>query len=244
VRTGTPFYFPNREALLDLFAEVVNTPGVEQHVLSHCTIAPAVVDPVLIEEMSALLLDKSPIHLPGVSTHPRNKMLSPLIGLETGSVRLAKQLMPGKGAPFQIEDWPSVFIQGLAVLNRNNWFPVVTLMIGSPGETDEDTRATLDLVYEMERRNLHAFLVPSIFTPLHDTRLAQTPGIKETRELSALQWQLMMKCWKMNLSMAQFKWYAPYLWRVGALGLWLYRLRKLNGPTFTWPLLMFCFHNN
>jgi radical SAM superfamily enzyme YgiQ (UPF0313 family) len=239
VRTGTPFFFPNREALLNLFSDVVNTPGVEQHILSHCTIAPAVVDPVLIEELSALLLDKSPIHLPGVSTHPRHKALSPLIGLETGSVRMAKQLMPGKGAPFRIEDWPSVFIQGLSVLNRNNWFPVVTLMIGSPGETDEDTRATLDLVYEMERRKLRAFLIPSIFTPLHDTRLARTQGIMETRDMTHSQWQLMMKCWKMNLRMAQFKWYAPYLWRAGALGLWLYRLRKLNGPKFTWPLLMF-----
>ena len=32
----TPFYFPNREALLDLYSDIVNTPGVEQHVLSHC----------------------------------------------------------------------------------------------------------------------------------------------------------------------------------------------------------------
>ena len=40
VRTETPFYFPNREALLDLYASIVNTPGVEQHVLSHATIAP------------------------------------------------------------------------------------------------------------------------------------------------------------------------------------------------------------
>ena len=41
VHTDTPFYFPNREALLDLYRDVVNTPGVEQHVLSHATIAPA-----------------------------------------------------------------------------------------------------------------------------------------------------------------------------------------------------------
>ena len=64
VHTTTPFYFPNREALLDLFRDVVNTPGVEQHVLSHATIAPAVVDPVLIEKLSESMLDKSPIHLP------------------------------------------------------------------------------------------------------------------------------------------------------------------------------------
>ncbi len=40
VHTGTPFYFPNREALLDLYREVVETPGVEHHLLSHCTMAP------------------------------------------------------------------------------------------------------------------------------------------------------------------------------------------------------------
>jgi radical SAM superfamily enzyme YgiQ (UPF0313 family) len=239
IRTGTPFYFPNREALLDLFADVVNYPGIEQHVLSHCTIAPAVVDPVLIRELSNLLLDKSPVHLPLVSTHPRKKVLSPLIGLETGSVRMARQIMPGKGAPFLIEDWPSVFIQGLTVMNRNNWFPVVTLMIGNPGETDEDVRATIDLIYEAEHRRLFAFFVPSIFTPLHDTRMAGNQGVTETRQLTPLQWQLMMKCWKMNLRLAEFKWWAPYAWRLGALGLWLWRLRKLNGPNFTWPLLQF-----
>jgi hypothetical protein len=152
---------------------------------------------------------------------------------------MAKQIMPGKGAPFLIEDWPSVFIQGLSVMNRNNWFPVVTLMIGNPGETDEDVRATLDLIYEAEHRRLFAFFVPSIFTPLHDTRMARHEGVTETRQLTRLQWQLMMKCWKMNLRIAEFKWWAPYAWRLGALGLWLWKLRELNGPNFTWPLLQF-----
>src|SRR4029453_10932569 len=97
VHTETPFYFPNREALVDLYRSVVETPGVEQHVLSHSTIAPAVVDPVLIKKLSEMLLDKSPIHLPMLSSHPKKKALSPLIGLETGSVRMAKQIMPSKG---------------------------------------------------------------------------------------------------------------------------------------------------
>ncbi len=239
VGTDTPFYFPNREALLDLYADIVNTPGVEQHVLSHATMAPAVVDPLLIEKLSDILLDKSPIHLPTLSTHPRKKMLSPLIGLETGSVRLAKAIMPGKAAPFSIDDWPSVVIQGLTILNRNNWFPVMTLMIGNPGETDEDVKATLDLVYEIERRKLFAFLVPSIFTPLHDTRMEHKKGVTETCELTPLQWQLMMKCWKMNLRPGQHSWWGPTAWRLGALGLWMYKLRRVNGPNFTWPLLMF-----
>ncbi len=239
VRTGTPFYFPNREALLDLYSDIVNTPGVEQHVLSHSTIAPVVVDPVLIAKLSDLLLDKSPLHLPGLSAHPKKKILSPLIGLETGSVPLAKQIMPGKAAPFPIEEWPSIFIQGLTIMNRNHWFPVVTLMIGNPGETEEDTKATLDLIYEAERRKLFAFFIPSIFTPLHNTRMAKQEGVAETHQLTSLQWQLMMKCWKMNVRAAQFKWWAHYVWQLGALGLWVFRLRRLNGPRFTWPLFLF-----
>ena len=239
VRTNTPFFFPNREALLDLHEEIVRTPGVEQVVLSHCTMAPAVVDPILIRELSRILLDKSPIHLPSLSTHPAKKALVPLIGLETGSVRMAKQVMPGKAVPFSIDEWPSVVLEGLRVLNENNWFPMMTLMVGNPGETDEDVRATLDLVYEMERRGLFAFLVPSIFTPLHDTRMARQKGVTETRNLSRIQWQLIMKCWKHNLRPGTYSWWGPWAYRIGGLGLWAVRLRRTNGPQFFWPLLLF-----
>src|SRR5262249_36491832 len=57
--------------------------------------------------------------------------------------------------------------------------------------------------------------------------------------LTPLQWQLMMKCWKMNLRPGEMSWWGPTAWRVGAVGLWMWKLRKLNGPNFTWPLLMF-----
>ena len=239
VHTDTPFYFPNREALLDLYGDIVNTPGVEQHVLSHSTIAPAVVDPVLIKELSNLLLPKSPIHFPYLSSHPEKKALAPLVGLETGSVKMAKKIMPSKGVPFNIEEWPSIVLEGLRVLNENNWFPAMTLIVGNPDEDDEDVMATLDLIYEMERRGLFAFLIPSIFTPLHDTRMEMEKGVTQTRQLTTLQWQLMMKCWKMNLRPGQYSWWGPTSWRVGSIGLWLYKLRKLNGPNFTYPLLMF-----
>jgi hypothetical protein len=154
-------------------------------------------------------------------------------------VRMAKQIMPSKGMPFPIEDWSSVVLEGLRVANENNWFPMMTLMVGNPGETDEDVRETLDLVYEMERRGVFAFLVPSIFTPLHDTRMQHQTGVTHTRQLRPLQWQLILKCWKMNLRPGQYSWWGPMAWRMGAIFMWLYRLRRLNGPNFTWPLLMF-----
>jgi radical SAM superfamily enzyme YgiQ (UPF0313 family) len=239
VHTDTPFFFPNREALVDLYTDIVNTPGVEHHMLSHCTMAPFVVDPELIRQLSEVLLPKSPIHLPLLSTHPQKKALVPLIGLETGSVRMARQIMPSKGVPFSIDDWPSLVLEGLRVANQNNWFPMMTLMVGNPGETDQDVQETLDLVYEMERRGLFAFLVPSIFTPLHDTRMEHQVGVTHTGRLTPLQWQLMMKCWKHNLRPGQYSWWGPMAWRAGSVFMWLYRLRKLNGPNFTWPLMMF-----
>ena len=238
VRTGAPFFFPNREALVDLCAEIASTPGIDVVALTHCTLAPFVVDPGLIAQLSALLLPKSPYRLPR-SRHPEKRVLIPLIGLETASVRLAKQIMPGKGLPFPIDDWPSVVLEGLRIANENHWFPMLTLMVGSPDETDEDVKMTLDLVYEIERRGLLAFLIPSIFTPLPETRMESAKGVGESRELTTLQWQLLLKCWKFNLQPGQYVSWMPAAWKIGAPLLWATRLRRLNGPNCTWPMVMF-----
>jgi hypothetical protein len=81
--------------------------------------------------------------------------------------------------------------------------------------------------------------VPSICTPLHDTRMAREQGVTETRNLSRFQWQLIMKCWKHNLRPGTYSWWGPWAYRIGGLGLWALRLRRTNGPRFFWPLLMF-----
>jgi len=236
---GLPFFVPNRAELLDLYRSIIEYPGVEQVTLSHATIAPALVDPDLIAELSALLLDRSPIRLRSVSTHAEGRALAPLIGIETGSVRVARQIMAGKALPFDIADWPHIVLNGLEVLNRNNWFPVCTLIVGSPGETDEDSMATLDLLYEVERRGLHCMWVPSIFTPLVRTRLENGQGIRETQRLSRLQWQVIMKAWTVASRIGLQSTWGKWSFGVGALVLWATRLRRVNGPNFTWPLVQF-----
>jgi radical SAM superfamily enzyme YgiQ (UPF0313 family) len=234
-----PFFFPNRSALLDLHRSIAEYPGVKWMTLSHATIAPAVVDPALIEELSKLLLDKSPIRMPNVSTHPEGRTLNPLIGLETGSVRMARKIMAGKSLPFDVEHWPSVVIQGLTILNRNNWVPVMTLIVGAPDETDDDVKATLDLIFEIQRRGLRVILVPSVFTPLKETRMADMVGVQETTELTKLQWQLMMGCWKVSASIALQSWWGPIAWSLGGFLFWALRGRRVNGPNFTWPMMHF-----
>jgi radical SAM superfamily enzyme YgiQ (UPF0313 family) len=236
---GLPFFVPNRTELLDLYRSIVGYPGVEQVTLSHATIAPALVDPDLIAELSALLLDRSPIRLRSVSTHRDGRALAPLIGIETGSVRVARQIMAGKALPFDIKDWPHIVLNGLEVLNRNNWFPVCTLIVGSPGETDEDSMATLDLLYEAERRGLRCMWVPSIFTPLVRTRMEDGEGVRETRHLSKLQWQVIMKAWSVASRIGLQTTWGKLSFGIGALVLWAGRLRRVNGPHFTWPLVQF-----
>lgn len=236
---GLPFFVPNRTELLDLCRSIVEYPGVEHVTLSHATIAPALVDPELIAELSAVLLDRSPIRLPSVSTHREGRALSPLIGIETGSVRIARQIMAGKALPFHIDEWPHIVLNGLDILNRHNWFPVCTLIVGSPGETDEDSMATLDLLYEVERRGLHCMWVPSIFTPLVRTRMEHDEGVRETQHLSRLQWQVIMKAWSVASRIGLQSTWGKVSFGIGALALWAARLRRVNGPNFTWPLVQF-----
>lgn len=236
---GLPFFVPNRADLLDLYRSIVEYPGVEQVTLSHATIAPALVDPDLIAELSALLLDRSPIQLKSVGTHPQGRALAPLIGIETGSVRVARRIMAGKALPFDIRDWPHVVLNGLAILNQHNWFPVCTLIVGSPGETDEDSMATLDLLYEVERRGLHCMWVPSIFTPLVKTRMQDGEGVRETQHLSRLQWQVIMKAWAVASRIGLQTTWGRLSFGAGSLVLWATRLRRVNGPNFTWPLVQF-----
>jgi radical SAM superfamily enzyme YgiQ (UPF0313 family) len=236
---GLPFFVPNRRELLDLYQSIVEYPGVKEITLSHATIAPAIVDPDLIRELSDLLLDRSPIRLRSVSTHRDKRALAPLIGIETGSVRVAQKIMAGKALPFDIKDWPHIVLNGLEILNRNNWFPVCTLIVGSPGETDEDSQATLDLIYEVERRQLHCMWVPSIFTPLVRTRMEHGEGIRETQHLSRLQWQVIMKAWQVSSRVGLQSTWGKVSFGLGALVLWATRLRRVNGPNFTWPLVQF-----
>jgi hypothetical protein len=64
---GLPFFVANRSELLDLYRSIIDSPGVDQITLSHATIAPALVDPDLIAELSAMLLDRSSIHNGGLT---------------------------------------------------------------------------------------------------------------------------------------------------------------------------------
>jgi hypothetical protein len=81
--------------------------------------------------------------------------------------------------------------------------------------------------------------VPSIFTPLVNTRMERADGVRETRHLSKLQWQVIMKAWAVASRIGLQTTWGQLSFGAGALILWAGRLRRANGPNFTWPLVQF-----
>ncbi len=81
--------------------------------------------------------------------------------------------------------------------------------------------------------------VPSIFTPLVRTRMEHGEGVRETQNLSKLQWQVIMKAWQVASRIGLQSTWGKVSFGVGALITWALRLRGVNGPNFTWPLMQF-----
>lgn len=148
-----PNFVTNTDAPEKLFSSVAGVPGLETIQTSHITMAPVVKDPSVIERLTPLVVPYSHVHHKD-SSHPNKCVADPIIGLETGSPRLFNTFMKGKAYPYKAYQWRDVVLKGMEILNRHNWYPFCTFMIGLPGETDEDTRLSLDLLYESRGLNM------------------------------------------------------------------------------------------
>jgi radical SAM superfamily enzyme YgiQ (UPF0313 family) len=190
-----PKFDTNVPALKKLFESVAAVPGVKHVVQSHGTIAPIVRNPEVIEALSPVCVDKS-THIHPASTHPENRYASLFIGLETGSPRLFNQFMKGKAYPYKAEQWHDVVLKGMDIMNRQNWFPFCTWIVGLPGETDDDTKKSLDLLHALKDAKWVA--IPTLFVSLEETRMGEQESAKLAK-LTELQWEFFFTCWRYNL---------------------------------------------
>jgi radical SAM superfamily enzyme YgiQ (UPF0313 family) len=228
-----PRFETNVPALRRLFEAVKSVPGVRHIALSHGTIAPVVRNPELLDELSPIAVDMSLGHH-AASTHPDKRYAQFFIGLETGSPRLFEQFMKGKGYPYRPSQWPDVVLKGMELLNKYNWFPLCTWIIGLPGETREDTKQSLDLLYAL--KDAKWCVIPTLFVPLDDTRLGKKESAKLV-ELTELQWEFFFTCWRYNLDFFRNTPSVQWKFNVGA-PLYYYLLgRQLFGNSMKYPLL-------
>lgn len=230
-----PNFETNIPALEKLFRSVKAVPGIETIQTSHITMAPVVKDPSIIERLSPLLVPYSHLHHKD-STDPNGCVADPIIGLETGSPKLFNTYMKGKAYPYKAHQWRDVVVKGMEILNRNNWFPFCTFIIGLPGETDDDTKQSLDMLYDL--RHAKGMFVPTFFVPLENTRMEKTKSAKLI-EMTDLQWEFFFTCWKYNME----------FWRGGSrsslkfsMGVPIYYSllgKRLFGHGIKYPLMRF-----
>lgn len=229
-----PNFETNIEALETLFRSVKAVPGIETIQTSHITIAPVVKDPSIIERLTPLVVPYSHLHHDD-STDPNKCVADPIIGLETGSSRLFDIFMKGKAYPYKAHQWRDVILKGMEILNKHNWYPFCTFIIGLPGETEQDTKDSLDLLYDL--RDAKGMFVPTWFVPLENTRMQKKDSAKLI-EMTDLQWEFFFTCWKYNREFYGSA-HSHYKWSLGVPLYYKMMGKKLFGNGIKYPLWRF-----
>lgn len=171
---GSKNTLPNSEKLLRLHELVLKKAGGISW--SHCSLGAVASNPKLLADVSELVRTKQGWW--GVE-----------IGIETGSVEIAKKIMPAKAHPFKAEEWPDVVRNGMGIMHDNMLVPACTLIVGLPEEKPDDVLKTMELLDDL--KDCRSLIVPLFFVPLG--RLKDEAWFK-TAEMTGLHKQLLFQC--------------------------------------------------
>jgi len=175
----------NKPAVKELFNRVYHHPGVKSIAISHFALSSVASAPDLLEDLSAIM-----------EVGEESGWMSGQCGIETGSPKLIRNLMVGKVKPFAPEEWPKVVEDAFHILNENSWVPVATLIIGLPGEEEEDVQLTIELVSRL--RDCKSLIVPLF--------MVSEGGLKDKAKSFTIdksthkQGELFLNCWEHNLN--------------------------------------------
>lgn len=211
-------FHPNRDAIVKLYASIADFPGVNYIHLSHASLAPVLVDKKLLPDLAPILVDKSQRTLFG------KNYATVEVGLESGSVNIMRKFMRGKAYPFKIEHWPELVCDGVAAFNDHHIFPLCTIIIGWPGETEEDSEKTQELIERLHGQKAKMFYTPILFIPIEKTPLGKSKRIS-LGNLSKTQLNVIERCWEYNVEFwgEKIPRYCLRLIGFGAKGMGLWR---------------------
>ncbi|MDH5754832.1 MAG: B12-binding domain-containing radical SAM protein [Candidatus Bathyarchaeota archaeon] len=173
---GSKNTLPNDEKLIKLHELVAKK--CEGISWSHCSLAAIASKPKLFSKIAEIILQKQ-------------SWWGAEIGIETGSPKLAKKIMPAKAHPFKPEEWPEVVRTGMGLMHDNKLIPACTLIVGIPEETEEDLIKTIELMDDL--KGFRSLIVPLFFVPMG--RLKDEDWFKETK-MNELHRELLIKCLK------------------------------------------------
>lgn len=176
----------------------------------------------LAEVCSLLADDSDREHYPWVN-----------VGVESASGQLLAASGIAKMHPFKTDQWNDVCRQQVCRLASAGFAPMVSLLVGLPGETDDDVELTLNWVQSLRQTRVTVF--PMFVAPLNAKQRAFTVA-----DMTPTHWQLFRECYRLN-----FKWLPRMYWddqTAAGVPLWrrtsLQALGKLGIPFLkTWLAL-------
>jgi radical SAM superfamily enzyme YgiQ (UPF0313 family) len=137
--------------LVKLVRRLRSERGVRTVFFTHGALASVTTNPKNIEQIGDILnLVEAPA---GVQ-----------VGVETGSPRLIDKFMRGKPKPYGPEQWPDIVASAFEILTSNGLIPAATLVVGLPGEEQNDLVQTIELVKRL--KEFPSIIVPLFFVPL------------------------------------------------------------------------------
>jgi radical SAM superfamily enzyme YgiQ (UPF0313 family) len=127
---------------------------------------------------------------------------APVVGLESGSVRIISKYMRGKPYPFKPEDWGKVIIEATKILNDASITPCYTMTIGYPDETNDDVQESINLVYKILDSGNRAWVFPLPVIPIGSTMISKNP-FPAMGTLPSKYWELLYLSWKNDLEVTR-----------------------------------------
>ncbi len=150
---------------------------------THMTLSAVASSPDLIKKMSEI----NGMNVAG------GRWIATNLGVETVAPRMVKKHLGVKTKPFQPEEWGAVVREGSKILNQNNWFPALTLIIGWPDETPDETQYTIDLIEDFRRMNMRGLVAPLLYQDFSEKNSMHFGNLNEA------QFTLFWRCWEHNL---------------------------------------------
>ncbi|MCC6035003.1 MAG: B12-binding domain-containing radical SAM protein [Desulfurococcaceae archaeon] len=92
------------------------------------------------------------------------KLIGVEVGIETGSPRLAREIMIAKSKPYPVEIWPEIVVDAFRIMHENMIIPAATVILGIPGETSDDVVKTIELIEKL--KPYRSIIVPMFFVPM------------------------------------------------------------------------------
>lgn len=181
----------NPDALLDLLAALRERPGLRMLQVDHVNVSSAMqFEPAQLRRARDLL-----------TAGQRHERVWVNVGVETASAALLRGArLLGKAVPFDPDGWAELCERAIHRLCEAGFVPMVSLVLGLPGEAPADVEATDALLAGLE--HLPAMAFPIFYAPIRPGERAF--GIDD---MTPAHWRLFRRAYAMN-----FRTVPPVFW--------------------------------